>query len=123
MLPAEEEVLAHRRPGARRHPLDRRRLVGEGDDEDRVLHRARFAEAFDDLGDGRRLLTDRDVDADQVAPALVEDRVDDQRGLAGAAVAMISSRWPRPIRIIESIALMPVWSGSFTGWPRRRPAP
>ena len=29
---------------------------------------------------------------------------------------MTSSRWPRPIGIIESIALMPVWSGSFTGW-------
>src|ERR1700752_2933405 len=29
---------------------------------------------------------------------------------------MISSRWPRPIGIIPSIALMPVWSGSFTGW-------
>ncbi len=29
---------------------------------------------------------------------------------------MISSRWPRPIGIIESIALIPVCSGSFTGW-------
>ena len=29
---------------------------------------------------------------------------------------MISSRWPRPIGIIASIALMPVWSGSSTGW-------
>src|SRR5437763_2251210 len=29
---------------------------------------------------------------------------------------MISSRWPRPIGIIESIAFRPVWSGSFTGW-------
>ena len=29
---------------------------------------------------------------------------------------MISSRCPRPIGIIESIALSPVWSGSFTGW-------
>jgi hypothetical protein len=28
---------------------------------------------------------------------------------------MISSRCPRPIGIIESMALMPVWSGSFTG--------
>jgi hypothetical protein len=28
---------------------------------------------------------------------------------------MISSRWPRPIGIMLSIALMPVWSGSFTG--------
>src|SRR5439155_903826 len=26
---------------------------------------------------------------------------------------MISSRWPRPIGIIESMALSPVWSGSF----------
>src|SRR4051795_7514225 len=29
---------------------------------------------------------------------------------------MISSRCPRPIGIIPSIALSPVWSGSFTGW-------
>ncbi len=28
---------------------------------------------------------------------------------------MISSRWPRPIGIIESMALMPVCSGSLTG--------
>jgi hypothetical protein len=27
---------------------------------------------------------------------------------------MISSRWPRPTFVIESIALMPVASGSFT---------
>src|SRR5215218_6499315 len=29
---------------------------------------------------------------------------------------MMSSRWPRPIGIIESIAFRPVCSGSFTGW-------
>src|SRR5438132_1355916 len=29
---------------------------------------------------------------------------------------MISSRWPRPIAVIESIALIPVSIGSFTGW-------
>ena len=34
---------------------------------------------------------------------------------------MISSRWPRPIGIIASIALMPVWSGSFTGWRSTTP--
>jgi hypothetical protein len=28
---------------------------------------------------------------------------------------MMSSRWPRPIGIMASIALMPVCSGSFTG--------
>ena len=34
---------------------------------------------------------------------------------------MISSRWPRPIGIIESIALMPVCSGSLTGWRTMMP--
>src|SRR5919197_2126169 len=29
---------------------------------------------------------------------------------------MISSRWPRPIAVMASMALMPVYSGSFTGW-------
>ena len=29
---------------------------------------------------------------------------------------MISSRWPRPIGVMASMALMPVCSGSFTGW-------
>ncbi len=29
---------------------------------------------------------------------------------------MISSRWPRPIGVMPSMALMPVWRGSFTGW-------
>ena len=29
---------------------------------------------------------------------------------------MISSRWPRPIGIIASIALMPVCTGVSTGW-------
>ena len=34
---------------------------------------------------------------------------------------MISSRWPRPIGIIESIALMPVCTGSLTGWRSTTP--
>src|SRR5260221_68382 len=34
---------------------------------------------------------------------------------------MISSRWPRPIGIIESTALRPVWSGWFTGWRSTTP--
>src|SRR5437773_981337 len=29
---------------------------------------------------------------------------------------MMSSRWPRPIGVIASMDLIPVWSGSFTGW-------
>src|SRR5438270_6364419 len=34
---------------------------------------------------------------------------------------MISSRWPRPTFVIESIALIPVWSGSFAGWRSMTP--
>ena len=34
---------------------------------------------------------------------------------------MISSRWPRPIGTIASIALRPVCSGSFTGWRSTTP--
>jgi hypothetical protein len=36
---------------------------------------------------------------------------------------MISSRWPRPIGIMASMALMPVCSGSFTGWRSTTPGP
>ncbi len=34
---------------------------------------------------------------------------------------MISSRWPRPMGIMLSIALMPVCSGSLTGWRSAMP--
>ena len=33
------------------------------------------------------LLADRDIDADQVGPALIDDRIDRDRGLAGGAIA------------------------------------
>ena len=82
-----EEVLPHRGARERRHPLDRRGLRRGGGDDDRVLHRALVLEAVVDLGDGRALLADRDVDADHVGVALVQDRVDRDRRLAGAAVA------------------------------------
>ena len=87
VLAVEEEVLAHRGPREGRHPLDRGGLLGGRGDDDRVLHRTRVAEPLDDLRHGGGLLPDRDVDADHVAAALVDDRVDADRGLAGAAVA------------------------------------
>ena len=34
---------------------------------------------------------------------------------------MISSRWPRPIGVMASMALMPVCSGSCTGWRSATP--
>ncbi len=83
----EHEVLAHRGSRERRHPLDRRGLRGGRRDDDRVLHRSGFLQPLVDLGHGRRLLADRDVDADHVLAALVEDRVDEDRRLARRAVA------------------------------------
>jgi hypothetical protein len=56
-------------------------------DDDGELHGARRREPLHDRRDGRRLLTDRDVDADDALALLVDDRVDGDGGLAGAAVA------------------------------------
>ncbi len=87
VLAVVEEVLGDGRAGERRHPLDRRRLGRRRGDDDRVVHRAFFLEALVHLRDRRALLADRDVDADHVGVALVDDCVDRDGGLAGAAVA------------------------------------
>ena len=92
-----------------------------GGDDDRVLHGAVLLELLHDLHDRRGLLADGDVDADHVLALLVDDRVDDERVLPVWRSPMISSRWPRPIGIIESMALMPVCSGSLTGWRSTTP--
>ena len=82
-----EEVLAHRAAGVRGHPLDRRRLGRGGRDDDRVVHRAGVPEPLVDLRDRRGLLADGHVHADHVLPLLVQDRVDEDGGLAGRPVA------------------------------------
>ena len=87
VLAVVEEVLPHRAAGERRHPLDRGRLLRGRGHDDRVVHRALLAQLLDDLRDRRALLAHRDVDADHVAAALVQDRVDRDRGLARRAVA------------------------------------
>ena len=87
VLTAVAEVFAHRAARVRRDVLHRRRIRGRRGDDDRVLHRAVFFELADHVLDRRRLLADRDVDADQVLAFLVDDRVDRHRRLAGLAVA------------------------------------
>ena len=73
-----------------------RRGVGRGRrDHDRVLHRAVLFQRADELGDRRALLPNRNIDAIElpalivpdIGALLVEDRVDDHRGLAGLPVA------------------------------------
>ena len=87
VLALVEEVLAHRAARVRRHVLDRRGLVGGRGDDDRVLHRAVLLQCLHHLDDRGHPLADRDVDADQVGVAVVDDRVDRNRRLARLAVA------------------------------------
>ena len=87
VLAVVEEVLAHRASCVRRDELDRRRLVGGRRDDDRVVHRPLLLQQLPELDDGRHPLADRHVDADEVLVAVVDDRVDRDRGLARLAVA------------------------------------
>ncbi len=81
------EVLTHRAAGVGGDEVERSRLgCGRGDD-DRVRHRAVLLEGRRDPCDRRGVLTDGDVDADQVFALLVDDRVEEDRGLAGEPVA------------------------------------
>ena len=89
------EILAHRAAGIGRDELHRRGLRRAGRDDDRVIHRAIVGQRLDQLRDGRTLLADGDIDAEQlllvvgtgVETLLVDDGVDQNGGLAGLAVA------------------------------------
>ena len=89
------EELAHGAAGVRRQELHRRRIGRGGGDHDGIFHRAVFLQRVHELRDGGALLPDRDVDAVQllrlvgagVDGLLVDDRVDDHRGLAGLPIA------------------------------------
>jgi hypothetical protein len=107
-------------PGVGRDVLHRRRVARRGVHHDGVVHRAVLLQRLDHARDRRFLLADRDVDAHHRlgrAPVLllVDDRVDGDAVLPVLRSPMISSRWPRPMGIIASMALMPVCSGSVTG--------
>ena len=84
---AVAEVLAHRARRIRADVEQRRRIRRGRGDDDGVVHRAGFFERPHDLRDRRLLLPDRVVDADDVLPLLVDDRVDRDGGLARLAVA------------------------------------
>ena len=89
------EVLAHGAAGERREVLHRRRIGGGRRDHDRVVERALLLQHLHELRDGGALLPDRDVDAVEldllvglrVERLLVQDGVENDRRLAGLAVA------------------------------------
>ena len=67
--------------------MNGRRVGRAGDDDDRVVHGAVLGEGGHRVGDRGLLEPDGDVDALHAEAALVDDRVDGDRGLAGLAVA------------------------------------
>ncbi len=95
--------------------LQGRGVRGRRDHDDGVIHRAIGPLGLDQLGNRRFFLPDRDINADDIATLLVEDGVDGDGRFTVLRSPMISSRCPRPIGIIASIALIPVWRGSSTG--------
>ncbi len=81
------EILAHRTSRIGSEELHRCRIgCGRGND-DRIVHRAVVLKLLDDLSNGRGLLPDSNVNADNVLAFLVDDRVDRDSGLARLAVA------------------------------------
>ena len=89
------EIFAHGAAGEGCEILHRRRIGGGGRDDDRIFERAIVFENFDELGDRRALLAAGDIDAIELFllgtgdmdRLLIEDRVENDGGLAGLAVA------------------------------------
>src|SRR3984885_4971566 len=81
------EIFADGAGGEWRDVLHRCGFRSGGRDDDAVLHRAVIGERLDHLRDGGTFLADGAVDADHVAAALVQDRVNDDGGFSDLAVA------------------------------------
>src|SRR3569623_1140379 len=89
------ELLALRAAGIGREELQRRRVRRGRGDDDRLAHRAVLGQRADELGDGRALLAERDIDAVElgalvaalVRVLLVDEGVDRDGRLAGLAIA------------------------------------
>src|SRR5215467_11823783 len=89
------EILAHHAACIGGDVLQRRRLRGGRGHHNRVIESVVILQRFDDLGDGRTLLADCDIDAIELALLvgtgvdlfLIEDSVDYERSLAGLPIA------------------------------------
>ena len=81
------EVLAHRAAGVRGDEVQRCGIGSRGGDDDRKIHRAVLLERRGRPRDRGCVLSDRDVDADEVFALLVDDRVEKNCGLTREAVA------------------------------------
>src|SRR5208283_1989305 len=84
---AVAEILGHGEAGERRDPLQSGRTRRPRHDDDAALGRPARLNRTDGAPDARTLLADRDIDADNIALFLIDDRVDGDRGLADRTVA------------------------------------
>src|SRR6516225_1659878 len=123
------EIFAHDATGIGRNILQRCRLRGGRSYDNRVIESTVILQCLDDLGDGRALLTDRDIDAIELARfvgasvdlLLIEDGVDDKRGFAGLAVADDQLALPAADRDERVDGLQPGLHGLVHGTARHNP--
>ena len=92
------EIFAHGGRGEGRDVLHRCGFAGRGRDDDAVLHGAVVRQRFHHLRDRRAFLPDRAVNANHVPALLIQNRVEDDGGLAGLAVADDQFALPAPDR-------------------------
>ena len=109
------EIFAHGTAGVGCDILQGRKLGCRCGHHDGVAHSTGLGQALHKVCHGRALLTDGNVNADDILALLVDDSIGGDGGLAGLAVADDQLALPRPMGIMESMALMPVCSGSLTG--------
>src|SRR5438067_536484 len=86
MTRAVAEELTHCARRVWRNVLHGCRFRCRGRNHDRVIHRAGIGQRFNYLRDGRTLLPDAAINADQVTTALVDYGVENDGGLASLAI-------------------------------------
>src|ERR1700730_8843582 len=87
MLAAIAEILGHGETGKGCNPLQSRRACRSGNDDDAALGCSAFLDRIDGAAYTRALLANRDVDTDDVARFLIDNRVDRDRRLADGTIA------------------------------------
>mmetsp|Transcript_14062 Transcript_14062/g.32734 ORF Transcript_14062/g.32734 Transcript_14062/m.32734 type:complete len:449 (-) Transcript_14062:207-1553(-) len=88
VLAVVTEVLSHGSTGVRSKELKRGGIGGGSGDNDAVVHGATFIELSDELGDGRSLLSDTDVDTGEGIGLglLVDNCINGNGGLSGLTI-------------------------------------
>src|SRR5690242_911989 len=81
------EEFANGASGIRSDVLHRGGFGGGSSHDDGVVHGPSIGKDLDDLRDRGALLADRAIDADHVSALLVDDRIQNDGGLAGLPVA------------------------------------